>query len=54
MSQEQIQIQEIDRVTWAINHTKSEKLKRDYTKYKKRLQRELKEYRRLKYGKADA
>ena len=41
MTDEQIK-QEIDRVEKALSKTKSEHLKRDYTKYLKRLKRQYK------------
>ena len=37
---------EIARVQTALANTQSEYLKRDYTKYLKRLQRELKQWRK--------
>ena len=47
---EQAHLREINRVKEAIKRTKSSFLATDYSKYLSRLERELKEYRRYKYG----
>lgn len=47
MNAEERHLAEIKRVELALRKTKSEKLKRDYTKYLLQLKRELKEYRKL-------
>lgn len=47
---EKAQLKEIERVKEAIEKTNSEYLKRDYKKNLHCLRRELKEYRRYKYG----
>lgn len=41
-------IQEMERLKTAIEKTKSPKLKRDYTKALKEMERELKDYDRFK------
>lgn len=47
MNAEERHLAEIKRVEIALAKTKSEKLKRDYTKYLLQLKQELKEYREL-------
>lgn len=50
MNAEERHLAEIERVEIALRKTKSEKLKRDYTKYLLKLKRELKEYKEF-FGK---
>lgn len=47
---EQKHVAEMERLKDAIARTDSKHLKKDYTKALKRMQNELKEYRRYKYG----
>jgi len=47
---EQEYIEEIDRLKTAIAKTSSPYLKRDYSKRVKRMENELREYRRFRYG----
>ena len=51
MTAEEKHIAEIKRVSEAMKKTKSKMLYRDYAKYRKRLLRELQEYRRFRHGK---
>lgn len=43
-------VSEINRMEEAINKSKSEKLKRDYSKALKKMKRELKDYDNFKKG----
>lgn len=47
---EQEYVTEINRLKEAISKTKSEYLKRDYSKRIKRMNSELKQYRKYMYG----
>lgn len=47
---EQAHIAEMERIKVAMEKTDSHYLKRDYAKALRRMQNELKEYRRFKHG----
>lgn len=47
---EQKHVEEMERLKTSIAKTKSKCLKRDYTKALRRMENELKEYRRYKYA----
>lgn len=47
---EKAHLEKIKEIETALAKTNSDCLKRDFTKNLKRLKRELKEYRRCKYG----
>lgn len=50
---EKAHLDEIKRIETALEKTNSPFLKRDYEKCLKRLKKELKEYRRYRYGKTE-